>query len=214
MILMEDLLPSAGRFAFRLLLHFLPAGARPGKGPGRPMAGLGRRAAYLIRACGRAALLLLFFPAVCLPGTKDVPTATVTFRPSGVSVTAEKADSPERRATGLMQRTTLGEREGMLFYFDETTYHSFWMYNTPLPLTIIFLDDRRNVVDIQDMEPCIGKSADQCRSYTARFPARYALEVNRGFAARYRIKAGDRAEVKETASDGRTRHKGTAGRRQ
>ncbi len=167
-----------------------------------------------VRTCRRAALLLFLLPAVCLSGTKGVPKVEVTFRPSGVSVTAEKADSPERRATGLMRRTTLGEREGMLFYFEETAYHSFWMYNTPLPLTIIFLDDRRNVVDIQDMEPCVGKSADQCPSYTTKFPARYALEVKKGFTARHRIEVGHRADIKEVVSDGQSRRKGTAGRHQ
>jgi uncharacterized membrane protein (UPF0127 family) len=167
----------------------------------------------LVRTCWRAAFFLFLLPAVCLSEAKGVPKVTVTFRPSGVSVTAEKADSPERRATGLMRRSTLGEREGMLFYFEETAYHSFWMYNTPLPLTIIFLDDRQNVVDIQDMEPCVGRSADQCRSYTAKFPARYALEVKKGFAARHRIQVGDRADMKEVVADGLTRRKGTAGHR-
>jgi uncharacterized membrane protein (UPF0127 family) len=171
-------------------------------------------ATHLARTCWRAAFLLFLLPAVCLSETKGMPKVKVTFRPSGASVMAEKADSLERRAAGLMGRTMLGEREGMLFYFEKTAYHSFWMYNTPLPLTIIFLDDRHNVVDIQDMEPCLGKNADQCPFYTARFPARYALEVKRGFAARHRIRVGHHADVKEVASDGLTRQKETAGHRQ
>ncbi len=168
----------------------------------------------LIRTCWGTVFFLLLLPMVAVSQTKGAPRVKVTFGASGVSVMAEKADSPERRATGLMRRNTLGEREGMLFYFEETGYHSFWMYNTPLPLTIVFLDERRNVVDIQDMEPCVGKSADQCPSYTTKFPARYALEVNKGFTARHRIQVGHHADVKEVASDGQHRHKGTAGRHQ
>lgn len=178
------------------------------------MAKLKRPDTRLVRASWQAAFLLLLLPAICLSETRGAPRVKVTFSPSGVSVMAEKADSPERRAAGLMRRTTLGEREGMLFYFAETSYHSFWMYNTPLPLTIVFLDDRYTVVDIQDMEPCVGKSADQCPTYTTKLPARYALEVNKGFAARHRIDVGHRADVREMVSDGASRRKAAAGRRQ
>jgi len=47
---------------------------------------------------------------------------------------------PEERGRGLMGRKELGDSEGMLFIFETEDYHSFWMKNTLLPLSIAFVD--------------------------------------------------------------------------
>ena len=80
---------------------------------------------------------------------------------------------------GLMFRKSLGPNEGMLFVFDETTTHCMWMKNTFVPLSVAFLDDRARVINIADMTPHSEES------HCATRPARYALEMERGwFAAR------------------------------
>jgi uncharacterized protein len=119
----------------------------------------------------------------------------IVFRPSGVSVLAEKAESPEARSRGLMHRTSLGKKEGMIFRFEESGYLTFWMYSTKIPLTIVFLNDKLQIVDIQDMLPCVQKSADLCKTYTSKGLARYAIELNQGFTDRYGIKVGDQVTI-------------------
>lgn len=119
----------------------------------------------------------------------------VIFTPSGVRVLAEKAYSPEERSRGLMHRKSLGPREAMIFVYDEPAYHSFWMYNTRIPLTVIFIDKDFTIVDMQDMAPCIGKEPSVCPHYTPKRAAQYAIEVNQGFTARHGIKVGDRITV-------------------
>ena len=94
-----------------------------------------------------------------------------------------------------MYRTSLGQKEGMIFYFDETAYHPFWMYNTRIPLTVIFLDEGLSIVDIRNMWPCLEKNADLCPVYAPSAPVRYAIEVNQGFVAKYGIKIGDRVTI-------------------
>lgn len=121
----------------------------------------------------------------------------IVFRPGGVTVLAEKADSPEKRAQGLMNRPSLGQKEGMIFHFEESGYQTFWMYNTKIPLTIIFLNDRLKIVDIQDMYPCMQNNPDLCRTYTSRGAARYAIEVNQGFGEKYGLKIGDQAIIEK-----------------
>jgi uncharacterized protein len=121
----------------------------------------------------------------------------VVFGSGRITVLAEKADSPEKRAQGLMYRTALGQTEGMIFHFEESGYQTFWMYNTRIPLTIIFLDDRLVIVDIQDMQPCVQSNPDLCRTYTSRGVARHAIEVNQGFAKKYSIKVGDQATIEK-----------------
>jgi len=39
-----------------------------------------------------------------------------------------------------MGRKQLGDSEGMLFIFETEDYHSFWMKNTLIPLSIAFAD--------------------------------------------------------------------------
>ena len=103
------------------------------------------------------------------------------------TIKAEVADSPGEMQRGLMFRSFLGEGQGMLFVFPDEAYRSFWMKNTKIPLDILFISANLTVVDIQAMEPCL---ADPCPNYPSRAPAKYALEVNKGFAERYGIRAG------------------------
>jgi uncharacterized protein len=143
-------------------------------------------------------LSLIFPPLLFASGASEIAKERIVFEPSRVSVLAERADSPEKRSRGLMDRASLGEKEAMIFYFDESAYHTFWMYNTRIPLTIVFLNDRFTIVDIKDMVPCPEKNADLCPIYTPQGLARYAIELNRGFAERYGIKVGDRITIKRT----------------
>lgn len=82
------------------------------------------------------------------------------------------------RARGLMQRRNLSGYDGMLFDFGEPTTGTFWMKDTPMPLSIAWFDASGNFVSATDMEPCLNQS--QCPSYSATGPYRYALEVPKG----------------------------------
>ena len=88
-----------------------------------------------------------------------------------------------------MYRDRLGEREGMLFVFDREQMLTFWMRNTPLPLSIAFIDARGVIVHITDMAPFSEAPV------SSRFPARFALEVNRGAFARAGVAVGDLVEL-------------------
>jgi uncharacterized protein len=135
--------------------------------------------------------LLCSAPAFC-GDSRNLASAILVFPSSDVSITVEKAESPEQRSLGLMNRSFLGEKEGMLFSFERSERLSFWMYKTLLPLNILFLDDTLKIVDILEMTPCVSTDPSTCRVYTSSKPARYAVEVNKGFAQKHRIKIGDR----------------------
>lgn len=98
----------------------------------------------------------------------------------------EIAATPQQRERGLMGRTQLAEKGGMLFVFDAAGRHCFWMRNTPLPLSIAFIDEAGRIANIADMQP---------HTDTLHCPAtaiRYALEVAQGGFAQRRIVAGVR----------------------
>ncbi len=90
-------------------------------------------------------------------------------------IRVEVADDPDERAQGLMFREQLGEDRGMLFVYPDVRARSFWMENTTIPLSIAFIDDRGAIFRIRDMKPL-----DRDHTYSG-LPARYALEMNRGW---------------------------------
>jgi uncharacterized membrane protein (UPF0127 family) len=60
------------------------------------------------------------------------------------------------------------------------------MKNTLIPLSVAFLDEKGEILNILDMEP---QTLD---THTAAGPARYAIETNKGWFADKKIKAGDK----------------------
>jgi len=101
-------------------------------------------------------------------------------------IRAELADSAATRMIGLMGRESLGPNEGMLFVFEDKAVHCFWMRNTPLPLSIAFLDDDGRIVDIRQMAP---RSDD---SHCPSHPVRLALEMEQGWFDRRGLREGAR----------------------
>ena len=121
-------------------------------------------------------------------------SGTVRIGASGggsVEVEVEVADDMDEMQKGLMGRTALAEDAGMLFVYPEERELSFWMKDTLIPLSIAFMDDEGRIVDIQDMKPL----DDDPPHYVSAEPARYALEVNKGFFEEQGVEVGDRANL-------------------
>jgi hypothetical protein len=77
----------------------------------------------------------------------------------------------------------------MLFVFDAPERICMWMRNTMLPLSVAFLDEDGEVLNIADMAP--RSDVRHCASA----PARYALEMNAGWFQQHGIAAGMRITV-------------------
>jgi len=143
----------------------------------------GAAAAWLRVARSAAACLALW---LALPAAGQGPLPTAQVKVAGHALKVEIVATPEQRARGLMFREKLGRDEGMLFVFEEPGYHAMWMKNTLIALSVAFVDAGGRILNITDMEP---HSLD---SHAAAGPARYAIEVNRGWFAQRRIKPGDK----------------------
>lgn len=99
-------------------------------------------------------------------------------------IRAELAQSVGARATGLMCRKVLCADCGMLFVFPSSDKWSFWSKNTPLALSVAFIDGAGRIVQIVDME------AESTEDHVSQFDALYALEMERGWFASHGIVAG------------------------
>jgi uncharacterized membrane protein (UPF0127 family) len=146
----------------------------------------------------RAAFLLLFVSiGSCEKPAGDKPAARpagtwVILRPEGrpeARVRVKLARTDDERQRGLMFVRELPPDEGMLFLFDHEEIQSFWMKNTLIPLDMIFIDSRLEVVGVvENAKPL---------TLDARFvlaASRYVLEVNADWAARHGVSAGTRVE--------------------
>ncbi len=100
------------------------------------------------------------------------------------------AQTAAQQGQGLMNRTDIGGYDGMLFDFSVDTTTSFWMKDTPLPLSIAFFDGTGRFVSTTDMAPCIHQPT--CPTYSATRPYRWALEVPQGALPRLGIGPGTR----------------------
>ncbi|MES2964622.1 MAG: DUF192 domain-containing protein [Bdellovibrionota bacterium] len=133
------------------------------------------------------------------PSKVDFSKRKITL--GGKTVTVEIADTPLRRERGLMFRTSLDEKSGMLFVFDGEQPLAFWMKNTLIPLSIAYIDKDRKIVDIQEMVPAVMGEMHP-KSYPSKRPAMYALEMPKDWFSRNRVKIGQRFSFAEETSKG------------
>ncbi len=119
---------------------------------------------------------------------------TISNDSASFEVVAEVADSSGERQQGLMCREVVPAGTGMLFVFEAAQSLSFWMFNTYVPLDIVYLDDQRRAVRGVRMEPCPrpeGYENSEWRSqcsgaspaYGSGGAALYALELPAGWLA-------------------------------
>lgn len=99
-------------------------------------------------------------------------------------IKAEVASTEAQREQGLMFRESLGTNEGMVFLFHAPAGVCMWMKNTPLPLSVAFMDRDGRIINIENMKP---QSLD---SHCAKQAAYYALEMQEGWFKQRNIKPG------------------------
>ncbi len=88
-----------------------------------------------------------------------------------------------------MEREHIPQGTGMLFVFDRDQILSFWMKNTPSPLSIAYIDSKGIIRDIFDMKPFSLTSIVSTKS------VRYALEVPQGWFSEQGIVVGDSIQL-------------------
>ena len=139
-----------------------------------------------------AALLLLTHLLSCK--SKKLPVQDVKIiRQDGSEfiVKAEIAVKAEDRNYGFMNRKNIPDGTGMLFVFERDQILSFWMKDTPHPLSIAYIDSKGKIRNIFDMNPY---SRD---SIISTVSVRYALEVPQGWYKKNGITAGDTVLIPE-----------------
>lgn len=100
----------------------------------------------------------------------------------------ETASDEESIKKGLMFRNELETDAGMLFIFPEPTQISFWMKNTNIPLSIAYVSENNEILNIEDMTP------HDTNGVHSQGKAKCAIETNRGWFESNGVKPGDYVE--------------------
>ena len=99
------------------------------------------------------------------------------------------ADEKEEYLSGLMCIKKIPEDiDGMLFEYKTEQKSSFWMYETYIPLTIIYFDNKKESIDLLEMNICRRnniksdleyrkKCSDEAQKYLPSKSYKFALEI-------------------------------------
>ncbi|MBI4122817.1 MAG: DUF192 domain-containing protein [Parcubacteria group bacterium] len=134
--------------------------------------------------------LFLGASAVFLPKGKDVQTEQRIIRIGNQELLVEIADTRQLQIRGLSGRPSLGEREGMLFVYENPQALSFWMKDMRFAIDIIWIDEYKTIVGIApDISPDTFP-----QTFSSGLPVQYVLEISAGWADRYGVIVGDRID--------------------
>ena len=101
----------------------------------------------------------------------------------------ELATSQEQLSQGLMFRKSLPSDGGMLFDFGSAREVAMWMKNTLIPLDMLFMDRRGQIIYIEEFAV-----PGSLQPRGPADPVRAVLEVAGGTARRLGLRTGDRIE--------------------
>jgi uncharacterized membrane protein (UPF0127 family) len=136
-------------------------------------------------------------------GDEPVPIGMVRVKLAGKPYLLELATDPASRELGLMGRTSIPPRGGMIFVFpsSEVRVQGFWMKNCPIDMDIVFLDPVGVVTAAHHMKAMIQAENEsdfdyetRCRAanYSSMVPAQFAIELQAGSLERLNLKPGDK----------------------
>ncbi len=114
-------------------------------------------------------------------------TKTITLNNKKLAV--KMAYSASEQARGLMNITNLPEDEGMLFCYPDEKPRTFWMKSTEIPLSIAFFNKNKEITEITHLKPYDESGI------TSNNPAKWALEVNKGWFDKNNVKIGDKFDM-------------------
>jgi len=129
------------------------------------------------------AALLIFLISI---ENEEIPTTRMCF--DDICFDAWIANTDAKKESGLMNVGYLSGNQGMLFVFATEENYTFWMKDTLIPLDMVWINSKLEVVDITPAVPC---TSDPCKLYYPTQNAMYVLEIAPGS----NVKIGDTLKI-------------------
>ncbi len=111
---------------------------------------------------------------------RELPVVRIGDSSAFVELALTEAD----RQHGLMFRPRLSADDGMLFAYSEEAPRGFWMKNTLIPLDIAYFRQDGTLVNVNETPTVPDPRAGPWPSSPSDGPARFVLEMNRGWFRR------------------------------
>lgn len=135
-------------------------------------------------------LFLLFYSLKNMTISQETKYADVCLK--NECFKAELAITNQEKAKGLMYRTSLDDKSGMLFIYNPASKPGIWMKNTKIPLDIIWLNQDKEIVFLaKDAQP---GDENNYQHFQPQVLAGYVLEINAGWADKLNLKTSDKAD--------------------
>lgn len=130
-----------------------------------------------------------------IPKSQDQKVIPVSIK--NLTVSAQLAVNQEERKNGLSGRDSLPFDQGMLFIFEKEGQYTFWMKEMRFAIDIIWIDEKKTIVDIaKNVPPELGEKDRELMIYRPRANAKYVLEINAGLSDLNNLEVSDKVDFK------------------
>jgi hypothetical protein len=82
----------------------------------------------------------------------------------------------------------------MLFTFSQAEAWVFWMKNTKISLDLIWINEKKQIIHIEQNVPICTKTDDSCPQYRPNEGALYVLELAAGRAESLKLQQGSKLQ--------------------
>lgn len=103
------------------------------------------------------------------------------------TIKLELADNDQEITYGMMYRKSIDDDMGMLFLMEKEEQRSFWMKNTYVPLDIIYINAKNEIVSFRKNAKPLTETPQP-----SVVPSSKVLEVKGGFSDKYGLIEGDK----------------------
>lgn len=146
-------------------------------------------------------LILLIITLLYFIFFNHPPTETVKVDIKGKTYHLEVAKTIPQKMQGLMNRNYLCPDCGMIFISPIDTPQNFWMKNTFIPLDMVFVNLKGEVVNIITAEAEAKDENGSYKFFQSSSPATYVIELNAGDASKLGLVSGDILNLKKFEID-------------
>lgn len=128
---------------------------------------------------------------VSQPVNYDNQTSVLLGRVGEGYFNFELANTNAKRTQGLSGRDPLPVTDAMLFVFDETGQHCFWMKDMKFNIDILWFDANKKLVfEKRNVTPDTYP-----QNFCSDVPTKYVVEVTAGVAEKNQIKLGTNLDI-------------------
>jgi uncharacterized membrane protein (UPF0127 family) len=125
---------------------------------------------------------------------------TVVVHAPRAELTLEVASTDAQRERGLMDRTAIPPRTGMIFVFERDEPVEFWMKETLVPLDMIFIAANGTVRRVYSNVPVVAPTMADESIPREGGEAKYVIELRAGEASQDGIAQGIKLDLHDVPS--------------